>query len=385
MKIGIDARWIFKEISGVGAYTRELIKHLVKTHPENKYVLFFDDEIRAGCILKDMGLENDLFIETVILPYGIFSVSNQLKLPSLLQELKLDIFHSTNYMVPFVLSGRSSGKPPYVFITVHDLIPLLYPHYAPRSLKTRFFLIYKYIMRRIIKSVDAIITVSEHSKRDVVSYFGLPENKIFIIPEAVSTLFQQQVTLNSSINAKVGKKRILWVGRLDPYKNLCGVIEAFYLLLQKTGMNDIELRIICAPDRRYPEAFMLIDGLGLKDKVKWLGYVADEELVKEYKEASLFVLTSFYEGFGLPVLEAMASGVPVICSNRASLPEVAGDAAIKVEPDDKMALADAMQKILTDMQLAAELREKGFMNIKRFDWNKTAELTIKAYKEISGL
>jgi glycosyltransferase involved in cell wall biosynthesis len=185
--------------------------------------------------------------------------------------------------------------------------------------------------------------------------------------------------------APTGRPRdILYVGRSDPYKNLLGLVDAVAQVRARRSL-DVRLRIAGPPDPRYPAPQARAHELGLTDHVQWLGYLADPALVEAYQAADLLVLPSRYEGFGLPVLEAMACGTPVVCSDRSSLPEVAGDAALLVDPDDTTALADAIARVLSDAALAADLRQRGLARARAFTWRRTAEATRSIYQQAHDL
>jgi len=173
------------------------------------------------------------------------------------------------------------------------------------------------------------------------------------------------------------------VGRADPYKNLVGLIEAF-AALRKQYQLPVELRIVGPKDRRYPEASQRAASLGVADMVKWLGYLPDDSLVSEYQNADVFVQPSWYEGFGLPVLEAFACGTPVICSNKGSLPEVAGGAALIVQPQDMIGLTEALRRVLTNSRLAQDMSARGLRRAQKFTWEATAQMTLEAYQKAAS-
>jgi len=376
MKIGIDARWIFHEKSGISTYTRELLRYLPVVDQTNEYTLFFEHQDLLEETTAYAALEKASNFKTELLGYGIFSIKNQLKLPGKLRKLKIDVFHSPNYMIPFfAFPCRRAGRVKSV-VTIHDLIPLLFPEYTPRALKTRFMLLYRLVMREVGVRSDIVITVSDHSRKDVLKEMHISNERaadVITVPNGVASEYKPKEKISGDI------KTILYVGRFDPYKNLAGLLETFSRVRTKTKL-DVRLKIIGTPDARYPEPELKAKELGLNPWIDWSGYVGGEELVKAYQEADVFMLQSKYEGFGLTVLEAMACGTPVVCSNRSSLPEVAGSAAILEDPDNYDAFASAVVNVLEDQNLAAELAEKGIKQAARFTWKRTAEETLKAYQ-----
>ncbi len=385
MKIGIDARWIFAELSGIGAYTRELIRQLALQDAENEYVLFFDDENRMNEVMAGTGASRAARFRAHRLPYGPFSPRGQFELPSLFRELQLDVFHSTNYMIPLFAfprkwfgARRKGPRGPRCVVTIHDVIPLVFPQYAPRSKKARLFPIYRGLMMEIGARADRILTDSQASHDDVIRHLRIPaarHDDVQAIPIGVAPEFKP------GERPAPDHKTILYVGRLDPYKNVPGLVRVLSRVRALSSL-DVRLKIAGPPDPRYPEAMDLAKELGLHHWIEWTGYLSPYDLVRTYQQADVFALLSKYEGFGLPVLEAMACGTPVVCSRCASLPEVAGDAALLVDPTHIDEAADAILRILNDAALAAALREKGLRQAAQFTWAKTAEATLDAYRRV---
>ena len=296
----------------------------------------------------------------------------------MLRSLGIDVFHSTNYMIPLPAFPRDRPGGIKCIVTLHDLIPLVFPEYVPRSRKKRLFPVYRMLMLEVARRSDAIITVSRSSREDILKHLRIPDahaDRVIVIPEGVSRRFKPL----PAADRRPGRKTILWVGRADPYKNLEALIRAF-ARLREEQRGGVRLMLVGPKDARYPEASRLASDLGIAPDVEWTGYLGDEALVKAYQDADLFVLPSLYEGFGLPVLEAMACGTPVICSNKGSLSEVAGDAAIRVQPGDVTGMAEAMKRVLTDPRLARDLSERGLRHAEQFSWLRTAQLTLDAYR-----
>ncbi len=225
---------------------------------------------------------------------------------------------------------------------------------------------------------DIILADSNTSKTDVVRELAIPKSRtpsVVVVPAGVSPEYQPGARRTG------GKRTILYVGRLDPYKNVTGLVEAFAQVRKALPEADVGLRIIGPPDARYPEARQAAVRLGVESSLEWAGYVDEAGLVAAYQQADVFALLSKYEGFGLPVLEAMACGTPVVCSNRASLPEVAGDAALLVDPEQMSDAAAAITRVLREEPLAASLRERGLRQAAKFTWTRTAAMTLMAYEQ----
>jgi glycosyltransferase involved in cell wall biosynthesis len=230
-------------------------------------------------------------------------------------------------------------------------------------------------MLEVGRRSDLVITVSESSRKDIFRHLHIPaeqQDKVLAIPEGVSDRFRP------AEKEKRDHPVILYVGRFDPYKNVVGLIEAFARVVRECPGT--RLRMIGPPDARYPEPRRRAVELKVDDHITWQGYVDGDELLRAYQQADVMVLPSRYEGFGLPVLEAMACGVPVVCSNTSSLPEVAGDAALLVDPADVGQCAQAITSVLTDPSRAGRLRQKGIERASEFTWRRTAEMTRRAYE-----
>jgi glycosyltransferase involved in cell wall biosynthesis len=263
-------------------------------------------------------------------------------------------------------------------VTIHDLIPLLFPQFTPKALKTRLYPIYSRLMVEVGARADTILTVSESSRRDVIENLGIPAARhgdVIAVPNGVAPEYRPAEKKHGA------EKMIFYVGRFDPYKNVLGLLDVFAKVRERCKLS-VRLTIVGPADPRYPEAPVHARQLGLDPFINWNGYVSEDGLVKAYQDADVFVLLSRYEGFGLTVLEAMACGTPVVCSSRSSLPEVAGDAAVMVDPDDAEKAADAIVRVLEDPKRAAELREKGVRQAAKFTWTRTAAMTMKAYDHV---
>jgi glycosyltransferase involved in cell wall biosynthesis len=380
MNICIDARWIGKEIAGIGRYTVHLLKYLSEMDRENCYLVLFQDGAVRDRVCGELGLGARTHWRILTLPYGVFSIRCQLSLPRLLSRERVDLFHSTNFMAP-LMRGRAK-----LVTTIHDIIPLKFPRYAPRSKKTRLFPIYKGLMKRLVAVSDLIIADSEQSRRDIIEFLGAPADKVRRIYLGVDPKYRP---LPAAIGAEV-KQRLgvrdrlaLFAGRADPYKNLISLVRAAEAVNAK---GEIHCTVVVAgkKDRRYPEVEQYLDRAGAHGEVRFAGSLDDDQLIPLYNAADVLVLPSLYEGFGLPPLEAMACGIPVICSNRASLPEVVGDAGILVEPTDVRAIADAMERVFTDGALRARMSAAGLERAKLFPWKRTAEETLALYNELAG-
>jgi glycosyltransferase involved in cell wall biosynthesis len=377
-RIAVDARWVFRELSGIGRYTLELLRQLGEMGGAFRFLVLVRDAERREFIEQAAGLAGKPNFEFVELPHGVFDLRGQFAAARLLRERGADVYHSTNFMIPLPAFPRRRPHAMKCICNIHDLIPMVHPEFTPRALKTRFFPVYKALMHEIARRTDAVATGSESAKRDIVRLLKIPEARIAVAADGVDA---RHVPGGEKPSARGGPKTVLYVGRCDPYKNLPGLVAAFARLVRE-GAVDARLRIVGSPDARYPEAGEAARRLGVADRVEWSGYLDDAGLLKAYQDADALALLSRYEGFGLPVLEAMACGTPVVCSNAASLPEVAGEAAWVVNPDDVAGAAAALREMLTNAATAARLRAAGLARARNFSWRAAAETVLRLYAEV---
>jgi len=384
--IAIDARWIFPEISGIGAYTRELIRALARVDRENEYLLLFaDDALRDAAMRRAEA--GDRF-RPLRFPHGVFAARSQIALPRLLARHGVEVYHAPNYMIPYLAFPRRRRGRTACVVTIHDVIPMLFPEHAPRARKARLYPLYRRLMLETGARADAIITVSERSRADVIRALRIPESsasKVVKVFNGVSETFRPPPGRGGGAAAfGPGRPaRLLYVGRADPYKNLTGLLRA---VARARGLCPfpLELRIVGPRDPRYPEAPRLAAELGLEAIARWTGFLDDGRLLAEYQRADLLMQPSKYEGFGLPVVEAMACGVPVICGNAGSLPEIAGGAAVLVDPDDVEGIAAAIGRVLGDPALAADLAARGVRRAAEFTWERAAAETLEVYRRVAS-
>lgn len=369
MRLGIDARWIRPDASGIGTYTTRLVEHLAPlATPQHTIVLFFDDAATRGRTLDAASLREGPSLETVLVPFGPLSLASQLRLPGVLRHHRIDLFHSTNYMIPLV------GGPPSI-ATIHDLIPLLFPTDGARS--ARLGPLFAWSLRRVARKARRIITVSEASARDVERSLGLGSRgrqKLETIRGGVGPEFH---ALDRTEREPAGRT-VLYVGRSDPHKNLTGLVRAFAEIRDRLDF-DLTLAVVGPEDPRFPQARTLAAELGIEPSIEWRGEVDDDALVAAYRDADVLCVPSLYEGFGLPALEAMASGTPVVCSNRGGLPEVVGEAALQFSPAEPDQLPAALIAALTDREATARRVEAGLVRAATFTWERTARETLRVY------
>lgn len=266
--------------------------------------------------------------------------------------------------------------------TICDTIPYIYPQVSTALDR----LIYRYWLPRAVRNLDMVITISQQSKNDLEQYLKIPRSKTVVIPLAAGSKFRvmgEAEIAPALERAGVERPYLLYVGSVEPRKNLLRLLDAFQELLQWSQ----RWRLVIVGARNYWKSSPVaqkVEQLGLQGQVIFTGYIPDEDLPALYNGADLFCFPSLYEGFGLPVLEAMACGVPVVTSNCSSLPEVAGDAAILVDPYNVAEITSAMRRVLEDTELAQWLRDKGQERARQFSWAKTAQETIAVYEKVLG-
>jgi glycosyltransferase involved in cell wall biosynthesis len=368
MRVGITAEALNNNGSGIKTYSNYLIKKLNEI--ENLDICLIEYEnCTAFPSLNKILISNPFsFISKLYLWHPYLT----LKLNS--NKYNLDIVHSLNTGPSFF----KLKKQKYV-ITVHDLIPLVFPRTRP----SKVFLIYKYLLPRTLRKADKIIAVSNSTKLDLIKYFNIPAEKIEVIYEAADERFK--LLSDGDIKAIKNKYNlsfpfILYVSGLAPHKNLIALIKAFH----KVKLKGIDHKLVISGKKRwkYKEIFDSIDALHLQDDVVFTGYVPDDDLPGLYNAADLFVYPSLYEGFGLPPLEAMACGCPVIASNTSSIPEVVGDAGILFNPQDIDTLNNSICNVLKDNELRMNMSNKSLERAKIFSWDKCAVETFKIYLEV---
>ncbi len=295
------------------------------------------------------------------------------------RRLRLDLIHDPVGASPFTL-GRWAGRYKRV-VSIHDAIAFRYPEGYPRL--NNF--LHRHYVPYTLRNVDAVVTVSDHAREDLNEFLGIPPPEVHVAPPGVSETFHPVADAESAeVARRFGLDRpfILSVGAKEARKNLPRLILAFEDLHR--DLPEYQLALVGPTLWRHPISIDAIKARGVRDRVRLIEYVSDEELRALYSRASLFVHPSLYEGFGLPVLEAMACGTPVVASNSTSIPEVAGDAAVFFDPTDVHALAEAMRHVLMDTDLQASLRAKGFERVSRFTWERAAETTAAVYRAVLG-
>ncbi|MDA8233635.1 MAG: glycosyltransferase family 1 protein [Clostridia bacterium] len=369
MKVGIDARGAVKyRGTGIGTYTHQLIRHLKALEGE-EYRLFWPGEEYRGLDLAGdeafqlLELHRERYWEEVFIPH------------SLVRE-NIDIYH-----VPQNGLGLPKGKPCRYVVTIHDLIPYIFPETVGKGYLKEFL----EQMPHIVEQADNIITVSNSSKDDLINLLDVPEDKISVIYEAPEPYYRplpkEEAMTFVRENYGISNPFILYLGGFSPRKNLRVLINAYREIIANLD-QPVELVMVGRESKEQKDAQMLAELTNLKRPVLWPGYVPTHQLPYFYNAAEVFVYPSLYEGFGLPPLEAMACGTPTVTTGVSSIPEVVGDAAVLVNPHDHLQLAQEIGRVLSNREMAHQYRIKGLARAARFNWLDTARATADVYRQV---
>lgn len=378
MRIGIDVRPLqtAHRGAGIGTYTFNLVKHLLSMEGADEWLLY----TRRGC-----ALEVDFPLPRQLPGYrprqnAHVAMWEQLFLPIDILRGRVDLFHATGGLTQVWEICAPYIQPARTVVTVQDLHPLILPHFhfiaAARAFKWQM---------KALKKAARLIAVSENTKRDIIRFLEIPPERIEVIHMAAGEHFQvldgrEVDAILSGYNLR--PPYVLYVGNYNVHKNIEILIEAW-------GKTSPSVPLVLVGKREsYPQTLIdRIVALGRADQVRFIGGVDGNSrtLVALYNAASVFVFPSLYEGFGLPVVEAMQCGCPVIASRRGSLPEVVGEAGQLVEPDDVPGLADEIQRILDDAEWRETLRARGFEQVRKFSWRQAAKKTLAVYHAAAGV
>lgn len=374
MRIGIDARFYSSSFTGIGRYVYELVDHLPRIDDENEYVLFFNNPEFEKFQPPRKGIKKMLAAS----PH--YSLHEQWHFWRVLQKAEVDLMHFTHFNAPLLYRRPS-------IVTIHDLTLHRYPGNKMKNFWRRWG--YEWSIHSITRRAKKIIAVSEHTKRDIVKFLEAKKENIAVIHEGVNPQFHLLPKGDSVANfiQRMGfmKPYLLYTGVWRNHKNLVNLIKAFEVLRRRYHFDGL-LVITGKEDLWYPEVKKTVTEEHLEGKVRFTGLVPEEDLVLLYNGALLYVFPSFYEGFGLPALEAMACGVPVCAARSSSLPEICGEGnAVFFDPHDVSDMAEKIASVYTNPKTLAELKEKGLRRVKDFSWEKMARETLKVYNQILHL
>jgi len=378
MRIAIDYTAAIRQGAGIGNYVRSLVDAMLAQDSRNHYTLLTSgrptrehpfpkaDNVRGRSIIIPDRYLNILWYRWRLPLHATFFTG------------QADIYHGPDFVLPPI-----NGKVRKV-VTVHDLAFLEHPEYAVPQLAA--FL--KKVVPEAVAAADVVAAVSQSTSQTLIEHFRIPPEKITIIPNGIRSYFRRitDPILLAATRHKFGLKHplVLGVGTLEPRKNHLGLIKAFHKAQSAAGNRSRPAMLALAggPGWLYNETQQLIAKLKLENKIRFLGRVSELELITLYSMADVFAFPSFFEGFGVPPIEAMACGAPVVTSNTSSLPEVVGDAALLIDPYNTGELARAMLQVLENEQLREELRQKGYARAQHFTWPTSASKMLSVYQRL---
>jgi glycosyltransferase involved in cell wall biosynthesis len=377
MRIGIDGKVMSSRAGGIGTSAFNLVRSCLRVaadcYPQLEFVIFTGPRTRlegihgANCTVDERfrDIESSLLRLLFFIPRG-------------LRAQRIDVFHGLDHIgVPLF------GKVGRYVATIHDMIPLLWPQWVTR--KHRVVVTAAY--HRLRQQADVVIAPSEATKADIVRYLRIDPQRIAVIPWGCDERFQptgdRERFAAVRQRYRLPARYLLFVGTLEPRKNLTTLLHAYAVLRAEGRDEGLKLVVAGRTGWLYADIFDTVKTLDLDKDVIFTGFVDDEDIPDLYRGAQLFVFPSLYEGFGLPILEAMASGVAVVTSDTASMPEVAGDAALLVDPHDPKAMAEGIARVLTEERLREVLTQKGLARARCFTWDSVAQKTLELYAALA--
>lgn len=405
MRIGIIADPIEYGPLSIKKYVINLVKHLVKMAKDEEFFLITVkaindpkivpvEELRQIILPFTYKKKKSLFLHRNPITYikgHVLRLLNTYSFQKIVSDMNIDIIHIPNFLAEFAthplgylsLSGKSK-----LIVTLHGIAPLTLPPRAIwkelKLLRHVDFTIYSKISSKLLKDrISLVITVSKSEKRNISRKLSIPEEKIKVIYHGVSDAFKplsnkEEIMKRLSRKYNIDSPFIFHVSSYQPRKNVEGIIKAFAVCKRKYG---IEEKLVIGGKQPY-KLRSIVKHLGLEKDVIFTGYIDEKDLPLFYNVAEVFVFPSFYEAFGMPILEAMASGCPLITSNVYAMPEIAGDATVLVNPYNVNEIAEAIYNVLSDKNLRRRLIQKGLRRAKMFSWEKCAEEHLKVYKMV---
>lgn len=369
MRIGIDVREYSHSPGGIGKYAAALAGALVRLAPEEDFILYGHNVFPAAAVGR--GVRHRLIADTWRFGWRR-TVWENLALPLDLRRRRVRVFHATSHLVPPPWHGAG------LVFTVHDLTNFLSPEWYPaRNNAYR-----RRMIARGIRQANAVIAVSKATAADLQRLFPAARGRTRVIYEGVDPIFSPRSPAHPpAVPAPCRGRFILFVGTLSPRKNIDRLMEAFGCFARLPKNADVHLVLVGRRGWMCPEPTRRSEELGIPGRVHHVGSAEDQVLAEVYRRALLVCLPSLYEGFGLPVVEGMASGTPVMASNRSSLPELVGDEASLADPEDVEAMAERMDVLVNDRPLRERIIQRGLAKAREFTWERAAEETLRLYRE----
>jgi glycosyltransferase involved in cell wall biosynthesis len=372
MKIAIDARkW---RDYGIGTYVRNLVRHLARLDSETTYFVLCNRNDETT--LRDLAAN---FVPVVEESAG-YGFKEHVSIPFTLRRLGADLFHTPHYVLPLLCSTRS-------VVTIHDCIHLLFPQYLPSRMAWGYA---RFMLGSAIRRSAVVLTVSEASRLDILRFFpDADPDKVRVVPNAIDPFLLDDPGPEERDRVReryqLRGRFVLYAGNIKPHKNLDRLITAFGIVKRSPEFEDLKLLIIGDEVNRYGSFRRSVEAAGVRQDVRFFGFVPDRTLAALYRMTSVFAFPSLYEGFGLPPLEAMACGAPVVTSRISSLPEVVGDAALLVDPYSVEDIARALGRVLSDDALSADLRVRGRLRAQTFSWDRSVRAIHAVYLQALGV
>ena len=373
MRYGIDGRCIQDHFPGIGRYAYALAQHVPALAPNDEFVVYHDPTANnTRYELAALARSGNVRLERV--EVGPLSLRQQAVLPRLARRDRLDLYHSPYYAISYLM-------PCPVVVTIHDLIPRLHPDCLPNP---RLSAVFSLMLRAALWRAAGILVDAESTRADLAETMRVALSRITTVPLAAGAEFSPRATRKVAQllqRLQLDTPYLLYVGSNKPHKNLPRLVEAWSSLTDPERSGRC-LILAGREDPRYPQARKLVARLGISGSVRFLGDVREQDLPLLYGGALAFVFPSVYEGFGLPVLEAMACGIPVGCANTSSMPDIVGDAALTFEPQSVTSIAEALRRLMAEPDLRESLAEAGLARSRVFSWERTATETLAVYRRI---
>jgi alpha-1,3-rhamnosyl/mannosyltransferase len=370
MRIALDLRTATDHFPGIGRYAKSLARAMVPLLSDGEQVLFICQPGQS--VLPNSREATGERVVVAEVPSSPFSLSQQWAIPAVLRRHGARLYHSLYYLMPY-------GPRVPTVVTIYDLIPLTLPHRVPAATR----ILFRVFLQMALRTACHVVVISEATRRDLLARYRLPGESITVIPLAVEPAFRPQpreVVRALCVRLNLPDRYVLYVGSNKPHKNLARLVEAWARMQPRS----FPLVIAGYWSEASPEVERRIRELGLGGAVRLVRSVPEEDLPALYSGALLFAFPSEYEGFGLPVLEAMACGVPVLAARVSSLPEVAGDAALFVGAQNLDAIAQGMDELLGNEGLRKHLAERGLERARKFSWERCADQTLQVYKRMGA-
>ncbi|OGF24068.1 hypothetical protein A3H09_03550 [Candidatus Falkowbacteria bacterium RIFCSPLOWO2_12_FULL_45_13] len=371
-RIGIDARFYGPLGKGLGRYTRQIVDQITGLDDSHEYVIFLGREN-----FDDFKTSNPR-VKKVLADIGWYGLAEQILFPFYIWWARLDLMHFPHFNVPVFC-------PIKFLVTIHDLILIKFPTRRATTLGPIIYAIknffYKIVIWRAVKRSRRVIAVSVYTKKDIIERFKINPKKVTVTYEGVADFFRHSGAIDPSgrlLKYGLAKPYLLYVGNAYPHKNLESLIKAFSLIGQR--LKDLSLVLVGKEDYFYSRLKKTAQGINAR--IVFPGYVPDSDLKIIYAQALAYVFPSFYEGFGLPALEAMSFGLPVISSDRTCLPEILGQAAVFFNPADQADMKEKIEMVIKDEKLRLEIAERGYRQVKKYSWSDCVRKTLEVYNEV---